>query len=163
MVASVFDYRAIHLRLRNAGSDACCRNDRETIGKRSDSGAGECIGESLPALDRTVFRVYFGRGETGISRQRRVVEAIAGEILAKPSGSIEIHGYTDSRGSHGNNMRLGAERALTVKRVLVSCGVDSSRMDLFSHGPDRPGAGAAADGSDDRRVEVVFTAIADCR
>lgn len=159
MTASVFDYRDINTRLRTIGRDASDRGggDCDDAGDRATS-QGRL---SRERLDRTAFRVYFACGETSIGRQREAVENAAREILrvssGSPSSSIELHGYTDSRGSHARNMRLGAERALAVKRVLVSCGIDSRRMDLFSHGPDRSLADGAADGSSNRRVEIVVT------
>jgi peptidoglycan-associated lipoprotein len=163
MTASVFDYRAIHERLwGNVPRDTEMIGDShvDLPGDFPDdlpgNSSGDEDGHPLPRLDRIVFRVHFGCGEASVGRQRHVVEKIARKIHGRPVRSVEIHGYTDGRGSHGSNMRLGAERALAVKRTLTACGVDGNRMDLFSHGPRGSRSGARTDGSDDRRVEVVL-------
>lgn len=144
MGESVFDYRAINARLRQ----------RERASRGKASAAAHVAAETESATGRTVYRIYFGLGETGGSVQREIVERIGEIFRDRAVQSIEIHGHTDAAGSHGSNMRLGAERALSVKRALVSGGVDRDLIELFSHGPDRPcrGSGSSAE---NRRVEIV--------
>ena len=82
----------------------------------------------------------------------------AAEILkANPDASVEIRGYTDSRGSDSYNMRLSERRAQTVKNYLISRGVSASRLTTRGYGESDPVATneTAAGRAQNRRVELL--------
>ena len=62
----------------------------------------------------------------------------AAEVLKKhPDIRVEIGGHTDSTGSRDLNLDLSRRRARSVKRYLVSKGVDDSRVETRGYGPDK--------------------------
>ena len=69
---------------------------------------------------------------------------------------VEIAGHTDSMGEAAHNMQLSAARADSVKRYLVSRGVDGSRLVTKGYGESNPIAdNASASGrAKNRRVEL---------
>jgi outer membrane protein OmpA-like peptidoglycan-associated protein len=70
---------------------------------------------------------------------------------------LEIQGYTDATGSPPGNLRLGAERAESVRRFLSEQGVALNRMSTISYGQDNPVAPntTRAGRAQNRRVVVV--------
>ena len=49
-----------------------------------------------------------------------------------------LEGHADERGTHEYNLALGEERALSVRRFLVSLGITESRLHTISYGEERP-------------------------
>ena len=63
----------------------------------------------------------------------------AADILrANPDTFIVVAGHTDSIGSYGYNMDLGARRANAVRKILVRYGVNPDRLKVKSYGETRP-------------------------
>jgi outer membrane protein OmpA-like peptidoglycan-associated protein len=71
---------------------------------------------------------------------------------------VEIDGYTDSVGTDSFNLDLSQRRADTVKAVLVSRGIDSSRIVSRGYGKDFGVASNSEAGGRqlNRRVEIVI-------
>jgi peptidoglycan-associated lipoprotein len=69
---------------------------------------------------------------------------------------IEIQGHTDSQGSEEYNMRLGMERAETVRGFLSENGIPLHRISTISYGETRPVApnNTKAGRAQNRRVVV---------
>lgn len=55
-----------------------------------------------------------------------------------PEFTITLEGHADERGTREYNIALGAQRASSVRRFLVSQGVSSARMRTISYGKERP-------------------------
>ena len=49
-----------------------------------------------------------------------------------------IEGHADERGTNEYNLALGEQRALAVRRYLVSLGIDPDRLHTISYGEERP-------------------------
>jgi outer membrane protein OmpA-like peptidoglycan-associated protein/tetratricopeptide (TPR) repeat protein len=81
---------------------------------------------------------------------------LANLLKENPNIKIEVSGHTDNVGSAATNKKLSKNRALSVKKYLVSQGVASERVEYEGYGFDRPIApndteeGRAAN----RRVEI---------
>lgn len=87
------------------------------------------------------------------------VEQIAqlGDILVKyPDDRIRIEGHTDSTGSTAYNEQLSLHRALAVRDVLASRGVNPRQMLVEGAGAARPiGDNSTPEGrAENRRVEL---------
>lgn len=60
-------------------------------------------------------------------------------IYLKAKGvRVQIEGHCDQRGSDEYNLALGENRALTVKKYLVSLGVPADRLTIISYGEEVP-------------------------
>jgi outer membrane protein OmpA-like peptidoglycan-associated protein len=74
-----------------------------------------------------------------------------------PSVEIEIRGHTDSIGKYEENMALSQIRAESVRKYIVSKGIDAGRLRAMGFGPSSPIADnrTAAGRSENRRIEIV--------
>ena len=52
--------------------------------------------------------------------------------------SFSVEGHTDSDGDESSNQRLSEERAAAVKSILVSKGIDASRLSTKGFGESSP-------------------------
>lgn len=70
---------------------------------------------------------------------------------------LEIDGHTDSDGDDASNLKLSEQRAEAVKKVLVSLGVDGSRLKTKGYGESKPSSNnnTPEGKADNRRVEFI--------
>jgi outer membrane protein OmpA-like peptidoglycan-associated protein len=89
--------------------------------------------------------------------------AVADALNTQPTRNITVEGFTDSRGSDTQNQVLSLARADSVRTVLLSHGVESSRIRTVGVGEARPTAdNATAEGrANNRRVEIVLGATSE--
>ena len=98
--------------------------------------------------------------ETGSSRltanAKVILNRVADALAAAPHLRVEIGGHTDAQGSDAFNLKLSDRRAQAVKDLLVSRGIDASRMTSKGYGETQPlDSNETADGRDlNRRVEM---------
>ncbi len=55
-----------------------------------------------------------------------------------PNVNIQIEGHCDERGTQEYNLALGERRSTSVKKYLLSLGIDSRRMETISYGEESP-------------------------
>ncbi len=70
--------------------------------------------------------------------ERRKIEAVADYLLANPGTTVLIDGHCDERGSREYNLSLGEQRALAVRRGLITLGVSGDRIHTRSFGAEQP-------------------------
>lgn len=87
------------------------------------------------------------------------LEEVAKALNEQGYKKIIVEGHTDSRGSDSANLVLSERRAEAVRALLVSRGVDSSKITAVGIGESRPVASNdTTDGrANNRRVELVVT------
>ena len=85
------------------------------------------------------------------------VDKVAAVLGQYPNARIRIAGYADARGSDTANLKLGQDRAESLKAALAAKGVDAARIETVSGGQDDPVAtNATAQGeAENRRTELV--------
>ncbi|HEY6144556.1 MAG TPA: OmpA family protein [Flavobacterium sp.] len=66
------------------------------------------------------------------------IEEIASYLKNVPGSMVVIVGHSDTVGARDLNMVLGQSRAEFAKKILVSKGIDSDRIETSSQGPDSP-------------------------
>jgi len=72
------------------------------------------------------------------SGEKSKVQGVADYLKSNPADAVEIEGHCDERGTEEYNRSLGDRRALALREVLASMGVDPMRVDTISYGKDRP-------------------------
>jgi outer membrane protein OmpA-like peptidoglycan-associated protein len=92
--------------------------------------------------------------------QTRVMEFVQKLKADNKNVYLEIQGHTDSTGPKTLNMRLGEERAETVRRFMNQQGVPLNRMATISYGDESPVApnNSRAGRAQNRRVVVIVMA-----
>jgi len=100
--------------------------------------------------------IFFSSGKNSILGQDDVLDRMARTIKLASDTIVEIHAHTDAQGDHFANMQLAAERGLMVRHALMARGVEGRRIEVTSHGPDRPQVRASPDASEQKRM------LADC-
>ncbi len=68
--------------------------------------------------------------------------------------SVLLTGHTDPRGEDDYNLALGGRRAESVKRAIVSFGVDGARIDVTSRGEVDATGTDEAGWAKDRKVDI---------
>ncbi|MBL3519568.1 OmpA family protein [Arcobacter lanthieri] len=86
------------------------------------------------------------------------VKKIADILNIYNSYKVEIGGHTDSRGNKELNKQISQDRANSVKSLLESFGVESSRITAVGYGNEKPIAKDDKDGLSEinRRVEFII-------
>lgn len=79
-------------------------------------------------------------------------------LLAYPNTTSQVIGHTDSDGAAAYNQDLSQRRAQAVANVLLSEGVQRSRISVIGRGEDQPiASNLTAEGkAQNRRVEIVI-------
>jgi OmpA-OmpF porin, OOP family len=86
----------------------------------------------------------------------RTVMDLAKIMNAYPKVQIKLVGYTDNQGDTTANKRLSLKRAITVRDILMTQGVNQIRIDFQGKGPFNPiASNATAEGRAlNRRIEM---------
>ena len=115
----------------------------------------------VPVLDKTgltsIGDVNFTINQAAVqSRFYPVLNETANLLKSMPGSSIVIAGHADITGDESFNQKLAFKRANSIKKYLVSRGIESNRIEVVSFGETKPkflnttAAGRALN----RRVEV---------
>ena len=133
------------------------RTVRVTAGQSQQKAMEQTL-KTVRKLDLYGIRFDFGKA-TIRSDAATVVRDVAKTMQVNPSWKLSIKGHTDSIGGVGYNFKLSEQRALSVKKALVSRGISANRLTSSGLGPSEPKStndtlqGRALN----RRVELVRT------
>jgi outer membrane protein OmpA-like peptidoglycan-associated protein len=112
----------------------------------------------------TLGDLLFDTGQARLQPGGTRSVAQLGQFLVKhPEQRVTIEGHTDSVGSRASNQALSERRAQSVQSALIGMGVPADRLSTVGHGQELPVASNDSAGGRqmNRRVEVVFTPVAD--
>ncbi len=104
-------------------------------------------------------KIYFTLSRKSIEpSSRKTARDIARLIKLCPYTQIIIQGYTDSIGTEKRNLEISRQKAETLKRFLVSQGVDAKRIKAVGLGESNPlGDNETVEGrAKNRRVEIII-------
>lgn len=87
----------------------------------------------------TFVDIHFETGKYEVLQESYVeIQKIANSLIQSKKIKIEVRGHTDDVGSDDDNLRLSEQRANSVKKVLISMGVDANRIRTKGFGESRP-------------------------
>jgi len=117
------------------------------------------VGPALTALPKPPARfiLYFEHNSADLTREsREVLKDLFRTIRDRAPVDISVVGHTDTLGKKKHNDALSLNRARAVAAILVGKGVDSSILDITSHGKENPlvPTGDQVSEPRNRRVEV---------
>ena len=108
----------------------------------------------------TLGDVLFDTGEAQLKAgATRPIEQIATFLQENPERSVQVEGFTDSRGTDEYNQQLSQRRADAVAQAIVQRGIDSQRVRALGYGEEFPKASNESAGSRqlNRRVEIIVS------
>jgi peptidoglycan-associated lipoprotein len=84
-------------------------------------------------------RIFFAFNKSDVSEEAKATLCKqAAWLKSHPSAKATIEGHCDERGTREYNLALGERRANAAKKVLVSNGIEESRLETISYGKERP-------------------------
>lgn len=105
-------------------------------------------------------RVHFDFDKSDIrSDAEPVLQRKVSVLREYPGIRLRLEGHCDERGSNEYNLALGQRRAESVRRYLMSYGIDAGRFQMISYGEERPLVNAQNEQAwgQNRRAEFVVT------
>ena len=130
-----------------------------TPGPVANEGCPE-IEESVQEILNTAFEnLEFETGKDIIKDESLPsLSELADVLVKKPEWKLQIAGHTDNVGPAQSNLILSKKRAESVKKFMISKGIDASRLSTLYFGETDPIAdnGTAEGRQKNRRVEMTI-------
>lgn len=127
--------------------------------QRAQSAEKLAMGKLLYEVTLTDEDVRFAFNKAEVTdKGKEVLDNLTNQLKSENKNVyIEIQGHTDNKGSEDYNMKLGEERAESVRRYMSESGIPLHRIATISYGEDRPiASNRTKDGrSQNRRVVIV--------
>ncbi len=115
-------------------------------------------GGTLDAANQSVVEpIYFALDRFAVApAERPKLQNVLKWLQDNPGKNLVLVGHCDWRGTAEYNLGLGENRSNSVKRYLVSLGVDVTRLETLSKGStEAKQSGGEADWAKDRRVDFI--------
>ena len=80
------------------------------------------------------YNTYLVKGENNLE----IIRAVSDYMRQNPNVYVFVEGHCDERGPESYNYALGANRANSVRNMLISEGVNPDNIFTISYGKDRP-------------------------
>lgn len=108
-----------------------------------ESGAAEAADaneKSMSGIEKELLSIYFGFDQFNVTTDMSEKVAQDAKIANAAAGNfmIKLEGNCDEWGSDEYNYALGLKRANSVKKALVTEGVDAGRITMVSYGESNP-------------------------
>jgi len=104
------------------------------------------------------FLLYMEKGSPNLTADSMAqISRIIDTIRTRNAHSVSVIGHTDTLGDKDTNLKLSAQRADSVSRLLIEKGVDAEKIETTSHGEENPLVKTGDNVSEprNRRVEVI--------
>jgi len=141
----------------NAGSLDGNGGSKSSFQKGKVSDNGKYLGSD--GVSKSGFKLlYFASDKYTLDEDqiKRLMSDIPKLKSAAASGKLLVEGNCDEFGTDEYNHALGLKRAKAVKTLLISAGIDASKIDTVSYGESNPVCtiNAPACHAKNRRVEI---------
>ena len=103
----------------------------------SEADVTRIFGDALSALSPGTrrFTLYFRfESDELTDESRALVPEIRKAVNERLVPDVAVVGHTDTTGLPEANFKLGLERAMTIRNLLVGAGLDASSIEVTSHG-----------------------------
>lgn len=95
--------------------------------------------EFTPLNTITFVDIHFETGKYEVLQESYIeIQKIANSLIQSKKIKIEVRGHTDDVGSDDDNLKLSEQRANSVKKVLITMGVDANRIRTKGFGETKP-------------------------
>jgi outer membrane protein OmpA-like peptidoglycan-associated protein len=135
------------------------RSDEAQVTQLSEAEVKQTFGATLQALPArpTAFILYFITGTDELTPESKgELQSVLAALKDRPAPDVLVIGHTDTVGELTTNDRLSAQRAETVKAMLVQIGISAERITTAGRGEREPLVRTAdeVDEPRNRRVEI---------
>ncbi|MCK6547607.1 OmpA family protein [Myxococcota bacterium] len=111
----------------------------QTNAAQTSASTTEQAQRDLEAAMISLQRVHFSLDSWDLLPSSRTALEEAAKQLAKyPDVHLSIDGHADERGTVEHNLALGDRRARVVADYLVRMGIPTNRLEIISHGEEKP-------------------------
>lgn len=94
---------------------------------------GSVLATLPPAAER--FHLYFQIDSSDLTdKSQALLPVVLKAVANRVAPDVMVIGHTDTTGTSASNYRLGLKRAVSVRALLVSTGLDPSLVEVESHG-----------------------------
>ncbi|MCA9704908.1 MAG: OmpA family protein, partial [Myxococcales bacterium] len=119
--------------------DKCPDEPESRNGFEDADGCPDEVPPEYADLSGVMEGINFDTDKDTIKPASRTIIDEAVEVMKKyPDLRVRITGHTDSVGPYRHNVDLSQRRAKSVKRYMVSKGIDEGRIETAGFGPDQP-------------------------
>jgi outer membrane protein OmpA-like peptidoglycan-associated protein len=127
----------------------------------NDANVRKNFGDALSVLPSPPihFILYFHTATTIVTEEsRKLLAEILPSVKSYKTTAVSVVGHTDRVGTRKKNYQLGLDRALEIKQLLISQGIDPRIIEVTSHGEDNPLINTMDEVPElrNRRVEVIL-------
>lgn len=129
----------------------------EEKGANMNNGCPEIKKEIIEQVNYAAKRIQFQSSKAVLLPQSlKVLDDVASILEANPGIKVFIEGHSSADGNLAANMKLSDDRAASVKKYLLSKGINESRLTSKGFGPTQPlnSGRTSAEKSQNRRVEL---------
>jgi len=129
----------------------------DMAGLPANNGCPDLPSEVSKQITNIANKIFFESGSTDLMRSSKSqLETLVDIMKTYPETDLSIEGYTDNTGESAQNMLLSQDRCESVKKYLISKGIDSSRLTAAGFGEAQPiGDNNTVSGrAKNRRVEL---------
>lgn len=111
----------------------------DSPGLLANNGCPDLPVEVSKQISNIAGKIFFESGSTDLlSVSEDQLESLARIMQAYPETNLSIEGHTDNTGIPAQNMLLSQERCESVKRFLISKGIESHRLFAKGLGQSQP-------------------------
>lgn len=147
--------------LASGGLATRVRTDKRppVVNTVSDAEVQQMFGDALAALPppprRFVLNFRFESDEL-TDEARALVPEILTLMRERPAADVVVTGHTDSMGSRRANFHLGLKRAVMVRNLLITAGLEPGQIEVSSLGETDPLVRTADETAEprNRRVDI---------
>lgn len=103
----------------------------------SSNDVDELFGAALAALppEPRSFTLFFKFESDDLTEESvKLVPSVLGVVSHRSDPEVSVVGHTDTLGPAKANIELGMKRAAFVRKLLIEAGLDSSVIEVVSHG-----------------------------
>ena len=122
-------------------NDQCPLEPEDYDNDEDEDGCPDLYKSIIVRQDRIELKqtIYFATNKDRIlERSYPLLNEVAQALVDHPKINVSIEGHTDNQGSDRYNQDLSERRAASVRRYLISQGVESARMGSKGFGESKP-------------------------
>ncbi len=96
-------------------------------------------GKEFGSADTALKTIYFEFDKSSLTPEmQKILKENAEWLKNNPNVETLIEGHCDERGTEEYNLALGEKRAMSVRKFLISQGVEPLRLYTISYGEEKP-------------------------